>query len=79
MDAEQRLELMANAAQIVNEAADSEGIALNPIIAEGLVVAVKLHGLTQPGVYRLVEALANVEREAGRLPLKPHPFGIDVP
>ncbi len=79
MDAEKRLELMAKAEKIVNEAAESEGITLNPIIAEGLVVAVKLHGLTQPGVYRLVEALANVEREAGRLPLKPYPFGTGAP
>ncbi len=77
MDAEKRLELMAKAEQIVKEAAVSEGVTLNPIMEEGLVTAVKLHGLTQPGVYRLVEALGNVEREAGRLPPKQNPFGLD--
>lgn len=70
---ENRLELMARAEQIVAEAAASEGVCLRPFMQEGLVVAVKLHGLTQPGVYRLVEALANVERESGRLPPKPKP------
>lgn len=70
MNYEERLENMQRAEQIVKEAATSEGFSLNPIIEEGLIVAVKLHGLTQPGVYQLVEALANVEREAGRLPMK---------
>jgi len=70
---EERLELMARAEQIVAEAAASEGMVLHPFMQEGLVVAVKLHGLTQPGVYRLVEELANVERESGRLAPKPAP------
>lgn len=71
MNDEERLKLVQQAEQIVKEAAESEGLKLNPIIEEGLVVAVKLHGLTQPGVYRLIEALANVEREADRMPKKP--------
>lgn len=70
MDMEQRLDLMARAEPIVKEAARLEGLTLHPLIEESLVVAVKSHHLTEPGVYRLVEALANVEREAGRLPQK---------
>lgn len=74
MDDEEQLKLIEEAEAVVSEAAREEGLTLHPFMQEGLVVAVKLHKLTHPGVYRLVEALANIEREAGRLPRKPHPF-----
>lgn len=64
---EQQIEWAARAESIVAEAARQSGVALPPLLAEALAQAVRVHGLTQPGVFALVEAYANSERQAGRL------------
>ncbi len=71
---EERLNLMNRAESIVAEASKQEGYDLPELLKEALILAIKLNGLSEPGVFNLVEALANVERQAGRLPLKPFPF-----
>ena len=75
---EERLDLMHKAESIIVEASKQEGYQLPELLSDALVAAIKLHGLTQAGAFRLVEALANAERQAGRLPPKPDkPLSFD--
>lgn len=71
---EERLDLMNRAESIVAEACRQEDYSLPELLNDALVKAIKLHGLSETGAFALVEACANVERQAGRLPLKPFPF-----
>lgn len=64
---EQQLEWAARAVVIVDEAARQNNVAVPHLLAETLAQAVRVHGLSQPGVFALVEAYANSERQAGRL------------
>jgi hypothetical protein len=70
-DVEQQQAWSEQAEKIVAEAAQEELVELPPLLAEALVMAVRVHHLTRPGVYALVTAYGNSERQAGRLPLKP--------
>jgi hypothetical protein len=71
---ERRLEWMKNAERIVAEASEQEGYKLPELLHDALIQAIKQHYLSEAGAFALVEAIANVERQAGRLPLKPFPF-----
>ncbi len=71
---EEKLELMHKAESIVIEASKQEGYELPELLREEIVKAIRLHGLSPAGAFSLVGALANVERQAGRLPLKPFSF-----
>ena len=64
---EQQLEWAARAEEIVAEAARQAGATLPSLFADALAQAVRIHWLSQPGVFALVEAYANSERQAGRL------------
>lgn len=70
-DIEQQLEWAAKADEIVADAAQQEGVVLPELLAQGIAACVKVHKLSQPGVFTLVEAYANSERQAGRLAIKP--------
>ncbi|TAL45709.1 MAG: hypothetical protein EPN89_11900 [Methylovulum sp.] len=71
---EDKLDVMNRAESIVAEAVQQEGYDLPELIRDELIKAIKLHGLSQAGAFNLVGAIANVERQAGRLPLKAFPF-----
>ncbi len=64
---EQQLEWAARAVVIVAEAARQNNVAMPALLADALAQAVRVHGLSQPGVFTLIEAYANSERQAGRL------------
>lgn len=66
-DVAQHNEWAARADEIVAEAARQEGVALPTLFSDALAQAVRVHWLSQPGVFALVEAFANCERDAGRL------------
>jgi len=64
---EQQNEWSARAEEIVAEAARQSGVAMPPLLADALAQAVRIHWLSQPGVFELVKAYADTERQAGRL------------
>ena len=64
---EQQLEWAARADDIVAEAARQASVSLPPLLVDALAQAVRIHWLSQPGVFTLVEAYADSERQAGRL------------
>ncbi|MCP5016068.1 MAG: hypothetical protein GY938_12475 [Ketobacter sp.] len=70
MDTEKQLNWAKRADKIVLEAAKQNEVQLPDLLARALENAVQVHGLSQPGVYSLVEAYANSERQLDRLPPK---------
>jgi hypothetical protein len=73
-DYERRQAWIQNADNIVADACKQEGYELPSLLKDALIQAIRLHHLSEAGAFCLVEAYANVERQAGRLPLKPFPF-----
>ena len=70
MDIEQQLDWGNRADEIVAEAAKQNGVVVPELLASAIAQSVRVHGLSQPGVFTLVEAYANCERQAGRLPMR---------
>lgn len=64
---EQQVEWASHADDIVAEAARQASVSLPPLLTDALAQAVRIHWLSQPGVFALVEAYADSERQAGRL------------
>lgn len=69
-DFEQQLKWAERANEIVAEAARQEGVVIPEILATAIAGAVRKSYLSQPGVFSIVAAYADSERQAGRLPLK---------
>lgn len=67
MDISQQQAWADRAEDIVSRASKQNGVQLPDLFARALVNAVQVHGLSQPGVFSLVEAYANSERQLGRL------------
>lgn len=64
---EQQLEWAGRADEIVAEAARQADVTLPPLLSDAFAQAVRIHWLSQPGVFDLVKAYADSERQAGRL------------
>ena len=70
-DHEQQLKWAGQADAIVAEAAKQEGVELPSLLADAIAQAVRTHYLSQSGVFAIVAAYADSERQAGRLAIKP--------
>lgn len=68
-DIEQQLKWSEQAPEMVEEAAKENGIDVPPMLAQALISCVRVHKLSQAGVFELVEAYANtVKQERGEIP-----------
>lgn len=80
-DIEQQLEWASKADEIVAEAANQFGIKIPDLIAEAIAQSVRLHRLSQPGVYEIVESIANnakVQQDAINHGLPSYPFEVSI-
>ena len=64
-ESEKRLYRLEHAEAWVNEA-EQQNHTLHPALKQALISAVIMHGLTQAGVFNLVDTLALIERAEGR-------------
>ena len=69
-DIEQQVKWAERADEIVAEAANQEGVVVPETLATAIAGAVRLSNLSQAGVFSIVAAYADSERQAGRLSVK---------
>lgn len=68
-DIEQQLKWGEQAPEMVKEAAQQNGIDVPPMLERALITCVRVHKLSQAGLFELVEAYANtVKQERGEIP-----------
>lgn len=70
MNIEQQLAWAERADEIVADASRQNEVQLPDLLAGAIAQSVRIHGLSKPGVFTLVEAYANSERKLGRLASK---------